>query len=77
MTAGSISLSSARLRIRYLTTTIYQLGPRPLFECHCDIIAASSGALDILERYGGLAGYGDLITANHGRELAPNLWVVK
>jgi hypothetical protein len=77
MSAGSIMLSSATLRIRHLTWTIYQLGPRPLYECHCDLVAMSSGALDVLESYGGLAAYGDFIAANHGRDLPPIVHLVR
>jgi hypothetical protein len=77
MTAGSVLLSSISPRTRYLAATIHAMGPRPLYECICDLIVASSGALDIIERYAGLQSYGDFIAANGGRELPPIVHLVK
>jgi hypothetical protein len=68
--------SSIGLRLRYLAQTIHDLGPNPLFQMMCEM-SGSSAAMDKFERYGRLSLCIDLIEANGGRDLPPNIWVVK
>ena len=76
MKAGSLILASSTvLRTRYLTTKIYGLGPRPLLELFCDLIAASSLAMDQLEAYGRLDA--DFIRSHGADKLPPNIRIVK
>jgi hypothetical protein len=75
MMAGSLSLpSSMVLRARHLTFAIRALGPRPLHELFCDLIVASSAALDLLEAYARLD---PQIVRQLGGDKLPGLQVVK
>ncbi len=76
MKAGSLILpSSTVLRARHLTTAIYALGPTPTFELLCDLIAASSATLDVLETYARIDP--EILDQYNGRELPPLLHRVK
>jgi hypothetical protein len=74
-TSTTIASSTAQ-RLRCLAGRIHQLGPNPLFQLMAEL-SGSSAAMDRFEAYGALILLSDFIKANGGRDLPPNLRVVK
>jgi hypothetical protein len=65
------------LRLRHLSSKIYALGPKPLYELLCEIVAGSDPASRI-ETYAKLhSDYGEFIHENGGSDLGPNLRLVR
>jgi hypothetical protein len=77
MQTSATTPSSTKLRIRAVTPRIRGLGDGPLSELLCELNGLSSAAMARIEAYAALTLHADLIEAYGGRDLPPNLWLVK
>jgi hypothetical protein len=69
--------SSTKLRLTALTPRIRSLGDRATYELFCELVSLSSVAMGRIEAYAALTLHSDFLEANGGRDLPPNIWIVK
>ena len=72
---NAILPSSTELRLRHLAQQVYDLGPRPLHELMCQIVAGDGEPMALFERYGALPA--DLIRAYRGDQFPPRLFLLR